>query len=606
MQQLIINAVRALEERRYDEARACARSLVDALPGDEGALSLLALSEQNLGNLVEARHLLEALTGSHPGTWQHWNNLGNVLRQLDDPTGAARAFLRALELNDASARLHANLGLLLLNQADFSGARARLCRAVTMDGAEPGMAIWAAVACRACADDANARNLIRDWRQWPRQSDEATLELGWLLVELGRVDEGISVLQGNFADENIRLRARARHAFALERINRIAEAADVVNGLPPAESISDPQTRMETLNARATIAMRRDDFAAARRDYERALAIDLPFRQSLQFGLARACDKLDDTDAAMAALADAHHADQSTQATDEERPGAIAHNGLLSLVTRHPAPDDNRSWNAIESPDAADSPVFVVGFPRSGTTLVEQILAAHETLVSVDEQPFVQRLIGSIRERGLDYPADLGKLAAVDRNALRSLYWAEARKLANLRDGQRLIDKHPLNFLALPLVRRIFANAPMVFCVRHPCDVILSCYMQQFRDPQLAAVCVSIDRLAHEYARLMDHWLHDYASFPDHVQVCRYETLVTDFDAETKKFGAFLGIDDVAGMRSFAEHALARGFITTPSYAQVVQPLSADAIGRWRRYRNAFEPVLPLLAPVMRHWGYEV
>ncbi|MGA9422474.1 MAG: sulfotransferase, partial [Rhodanobacteraceae bacterium] len=408
------------------------------------------------------------------------------------------------------------------------------------------------------------------------------------------------VLQGEFADENIRLRAHARRVLALERINRVGEAADCVNEVPAAASISDPQTRMECLNARAAVAMRQDNYAAARRDYEQALEIDLPFRQTLYFGLARACDKLDDPDAAMAALGRAHAA-RTAGTTPADATAPI---GLLSLATRHPAPEDVRTWKCEDSPDASDSPLFVVGFPRSGTTLVEQILAAHESLVSVDEQPFVQRTIGSIRQRGLEYPADLGKLSTPDRDALRSLYWDEARKFASLRNGQRLIDKHPLNFLALPLIRCLFANAPMVFCVRHPCDAILSCYMQQFRDPQLAAVCISIDSLAREHVRLMQHWTHDFALFPEHVQMCRYEALVTDFDAETKNLGAFLGLADVTGMRAFAEHALARGFITTPSYAQVVQPLTPDAIGRWQRYRKSFEPVLPLLAPIMQHWGY--
>ncbi len=600
MQQLIADTVRALHEKRYADAKALSQSLIAALPGDEGALSLLAVSEQNLGNLASARRLLDQLTASHPGTWQHWNNLGNVLRQLDDLPAAATAYAKALELNDSSARLNANLGLLFLNQGDFAAARTRLCRAATMDGAEPGMAIWAAVACHACTDEVTARYLIGGWRAWPRQSDDATLELGWLLVELGQVPDGLSVLEGQFSDGNSRVRALARRVLALERINRIDEAATLLQNLPAAAGIDDPQTRMETLNAAAMVALRRDDFVAARRSYEQALAIDLPtrHRQPLYFGLARACDKLDDTAAALDSLAKAH-APGNGPALPEGR------GGLLALATQHPPAGEARAGHAENAPGAMESPVFVVGFPRSGTTLLEQILAAHEALVSVDEQPFVQRVIGAMRERGHAYPADLGKLTDDDCDALRSLYWQEVRQAVTLSNGQRLIDKHPLNFLALPLIRRLFPNAPMLFCVRHPCDAILSCYMQQFRDPQLASVCVSIDRLAQEYVRLMEHWFRDCELFPDHVHVCRYEALVTDFDGETARIGAFIGVNDATGMRAFAEHALARGFITTPSYAQVVQPLTSEAIGRWQRYRAAFEPVLPLLAPIMQHWGYE-
>ena len=129
--------------------------------------------------------------------------------------------------------------------------------------------------------------------------------------------------------------------------------------------------------------------------------------------------------------------------------------------------------------------------------------------------------------------------------------------------------------------------------------------MQQFRDPRLAALCTSIDRMAHEYVRMNERWLHDTRLMPDHVLVCRYEDLVSNVDAELARIGEFLGVADTAAMHGFSEHARARGFIGTPSYAQVVQPISRDAVGRWHRYRDQFEPVLPILAPALEHWGYD-
>jgi tetratricopeptide (TPR) repeat protein len=600
MQQLITDIVAAMQGARHDDAVRMARELAVAMPDEEGALSLLAVSEQNVGNLDTARGLLERLTREHPATWQHWNNLGNVLRVTGDLDGAASAYAAALERNDASARLHANLGLLRLNRGDFAGAREALCRAAAMPGAEPGMAVWAAVACHASTDEDAARALLRDWRDWPRQSDEVTLELGWLLVQLGQVEDGEAVLRGPFQDPVTTARATARRVLALERVNRLDDAAALAAGLPGPAALADPRARMELLNARAQLAARRGDMAAARQDYEQALAIDgLPAhaRAPLLFGLARACDKQDDTAAAFAALTAAH-------AADPGEPASLPPHGLLALVDAAPASNAG-PWDETPSPAAEASPVFVTGFPRSGTTLVEQVLGAHPDFVSVDERPFVERMLLWMREHGFAFPGDLDRLGAAECEALRSVYWRAASMHATLTPGMRLIDKQPFNFLALPLIRRVFANAPLVFCLRHPCDAILSCHLQQFRDPQLARLCASIDSLAQAWVRIAQRWLDDAARWPQQIHVCRYETLVTDFEGESARLGAFLGIADVRAMQGFAEHARERGYIATPSYAQVVQPLNPDSIGRWQRYRAAFEPVLPLLAPLLEHWGYD-
>ena len=604
MQQLIAATVAAIEGGRHADALHMSRELVRSLPGNEGALSLLAVSEQNAGNLATARGLLETLIRDHPDTWQHWNNLGNVRRLLGELAPAAEAYARALRLNSGSARLQANLGLLHLNLGDFERARERLCAASKMEGAQPGMSIWAAVACFACADDDAARAEIKAWRRWPRPSDEAMLELGWLLFQLGDAADGEAVLSGEFHDETCRQRALARRVLALERINRIDEANVLLQRLPDVQWIADPQARMEALHALAIVAMRQKDCAAALAHYAAALALDLPRRYQvpLYFGLARACHELGDIPATMDALARAHGSDSSEAVADREE---LAGLGLLSLGDPRLAFDDSLDRDGDDSPPASCSPVFVVGFPRSGTTLLEQMLAAHGDFASVDEQPFVQRMIESVRQRGLCYPADLRTLTVSDTQAIRALYWQHAAQFFALEPGVRLVDKQPFNFLALPMIRQVFANAAVVFCMRHPCDVILSCYMQQFRDPQLAAMCVSIERLAHEYVRLMQRWLHDSRLFPDNIIVCRHEDLVADVDSQLRNLCEFLGVDNASAMRGFSEHARARGFIGTPSYAQVVQPLNRDGVGRWQRYRTYFEPVLPILAPIMDYWGYD-
>jgi len=605
MQQMINNIVSAINAGRPRDALAMARELSQSFPADEGVLSLLAVSEQGAGDMNIARDILIRLTNDHPATWQHWNNLGNVWRLLGDLPAAAVAYAKALELHTGSAKLRANLGLLHLNLGEFPQAREQLCSACMMPGAEPGMRVWAGVACQATANDAEASALVEGWQQWPPISEEAMLELGWLLMLLGDHASGERILSREFQDSTLRVRALARRVIALERLNKVEEATELALRMSDPTQIGDRSARMETLQALATIAMRQKNFAMARDALNAALALDQPirYRRPLLFSLARACDALGDVDGAMAALAEAH----STEASDliQREGSSLAGSGLLALLEPRFAMTAPVSWSNDDAPAEIESPVFVVGFPRSGTTLLEQMLAAHPAFESADEQPMIQRALDHLRGQGIEYPQGLGSVSTAQRDSLRASYWQESRRTVTLQPGQRLIDKHPLNFLALPLIRFMFPNSPIIFCRRHPCDSLLSSYMQDFRDPRLANQCASLERLADLYVRLAQRWDDDTRFFPERILVSRHENLIDDADQHLQRIGRFLGVEDSTAMLDFSTRAKARGFIGTPSYAQVVEAINPEAAGRWRRYANHLAPVLPKLAPIIENWGYE-
>lgn len=603
MQEHVNNILDAINNGRTADALRMARTLAESFPLDEGVRSLLAISEQNGGDLQVARKLLVELTTEQPTRWQHWNNLGNVQRLLGELEQAGESYANALQLNPQSPRLLANLGLLQLNLGDIGAAREHLCRACALQGSEHGMRIWAAVACHASSDDETARVLIHDWRTWPATSEETRVELGWLLIQLGDSEGGHGVLSGEFQDSNLRTRALARRVLGLERVNRVDAARELLSRMIDPSQIADRQTRMESLHALAIIAARSKDHATARHAFEAALALDLPMRdrRSLSFGLARACDQLGDTTAAMDALSVAH--DTLTDFVTESP--TLPATGLLSLLDADKKVSHAVSWTIEEASSEPQSPVFIVGFPRSGTTLLEQMLAAHDAFVSTDEQPMVQRMLHQLGERGITYPLDLAKLDEADRTALREVYFKEAANSVDLNPNVRLVDKHPLNFLALPLIRFVFPNAPLIFCQRHPCDSLLSSYMQDFRDPRLALECSSLQRLADLYVRLTERWISDAGHFPTNIHYCRYEDLVADPQTKLRAIGDFLDIEDVAAMHDFSKAATARGFIGTPSYSQVVEGLNTDSEGRWEAYREYLQPILPTLKPVLEHWGYD-
>jgi hypothetical protein len=272
-------------------------------------------------------------------------------------------------------------------------------------------------------------------------------------------------------------------------------------------------------------------------------------------------------------------------------------------ITRHGCDaDDVATWGADEGPGLDESPVFLVGFPRSGTTLLEQALDAHPQLCSMDEQPFLQHALEAVIQQGVSYPSELGKLSRAQLDAVREQYWQRVRARIDLA-GRRLLDKNPLNMLRLPLIRRLFPDARVLLAVRHPCDVVLSCYMQHFRAPEFALLCADLPTLAQGYARALEFWYSQADLLVPAIREVRYETMVGAFATEVRAVCDFVGLSLHPAMLDPAAHARARGFISTPSYAQVLQPVHDKSIGRWKAYEEHFTAALAILKPFLERWS---
>jgi Sulfotransferase family len=268
-------------------------------------------------------------------------------------------------------------------------------------------------------------------------------------------------------------------------------------------------------------------------------------------------------------------------------------------------PDDVASWQN-DGPSMEESPIFIVGFPRSGTTLLEQVLDAHPQLQSMDEQPFLRRGLEDVAERGVRYPTELGKLTAQDLDAIRARYWERVGKRVRVLPGQRLVDKNPLNLLQAPLMRRLFPNARVIVAIRHPCDVLLSCFLQDFRSPELALLCRDLPTLARAYSHSFLFWYAQAPLLRPCAHELYYEQLTADFVPQVHKLAEFLQLPWHEAMLAPGEHARAKGFISTPSYSQVLQPVNSRSVGRWKSYERYFTAALPLLTPWIERWGYSI
>jgi hypothetical protein len=236
--------------------------------------------------------------------------------------------------------------------------------------------------------------------------------------------------------------------------------------------------------------------------------------------------------------------------------------------------------------------------------LLELTLDAHPQLQSMDEQPFLQNALEDITANGIRYPFELGKLDAQQLDSIRARYWERVRRKVQIGPGQRLVDKNPLNLLRLPVIRRVFPHSRVIVAVRHPCDVLVSCYMQHFRAPEFALLCNDLDTLARGYRRSFDFWYEQARILAPATREVRYESFVAQFESEIRGIAEFLELPWHDALLAPAQRAKEKGFISTPSYTQVVQPVSSKSVGRWRAYERHLRPVLPHVQPYLDRWGY--
>ena len=604
-QPLLDPAVAAFREGRYEACVAQCLAALASQPGDEMLLSLLAMAAHAGGDTGEAAEAYRQLTVLRPAIPEYWSNLGLMLNQLDRFSESEKAYRHALTLDPRSANALLNYGLLLFGMGRMAEARHRFLDALELDPRSPAIGIYAALACFECGDMRRAETLIPPPATWGSLDGELTHDLAMALINVGRIEEAERLLDPAAAHQDPA--AIARLASLHERTNRVGSARALLDRIRPHIAQGALDVQVDALTVDAALALRDKDYLRARTSTEALLNLKLPLHAQANawFMLARISDKQRDVAGAMHALEQAHRL-QAGLARDISPRLADPGHEPLQIATRWMQPEQCDFGDESSAPGADQSPVFIVGFPRSGTTMLEQMLDAHPRYVSMDERTLLQACVECMEAKGLAYPAQLDRLEEADLVELRALYRAEAAKVVELAPGQVLVDKNPLNMLRLPMIRRLFPNARIILALRHPCDVLLSCYMQNFRSPAFMMLCSTLERLATSYVNSMRFWIHHQALLQAQVLVLRYEDTVGDFLPQVQRIAEFLGIADRSPLAGFATHAAGKGYISTPSYSQVVEPVNSRAVARWKAYRQWFEPVFPILRPIADHWNYRL
>lgn len=340
--------------------------------------------------------------------------------------------------------------------------------------------------------------------------------------------------------------------------------------------------------------------------------------------LVRLCDQLDDADAAMQYARAANRlAQKMTQRRGVRKETFL---GFVENRRRYFTLENIRQWPAAtrdaaprpegppegQEPGDAEQPVFIIGFPRSGTTLLDSLLRGHPELEVFEETDAVSSLVNRLAGPADEGLSRLAQLSEQEAAALRALYFeglARRRAAQNAteqgRPGRTPVDRFALNIIYLGELCRVFPQARFILALRHPADCVLSCFMQTFYETSANASFHTLEDAAHLYDAVFSLWRQQVEALKPRLIQVKYESLIDDPEQTCRPALDFIGATWRPELLDHQRAARERAFISTPSYNQVILPLYSQAKGRWRRYSKELAPVLPILEPWRRYFGYD-
>jgi tetratricopeptide (TPR) repeat protein len=569
-----------LELGQLDDAVSCYERALDAAPHDaeihcnlsnalrrlgrlEAALEScrraialdpnLSVAHNTLGLILAAQGHLEQAAASHRQALalnahdvEALNNLGNVLRDLGECREASSLYARAIELEPRSAVSHCNLGHALLEFRRIHEAAESYARALELQPESASMHLSLAAALRLQKRTAEAeRHCQAALAIDPNQVDALSL-LGELRADRGEFSAAQELFQRAIA-----INPDFPFAYFSIAAHRKMTAGDAA-WLKGAEALlAKPQPLRHEINLRYALGKYFDDVG----QYENAFgnyrqANDLSKRYGARYDAAKL----------------------------SQRVGEII-DSFDAVFLR------GRQCFACDS----EIPVFIVGMPRSGTSLTEQILASHPAAFGAGELTFWGSAFAAYEAPGLKSRSGAGLVPGIAADYLE--------RLASLSGGaRRVVDKMPANFLYAGLIHAAFPRARIIHMQRHPIDTCLSIYFQNFfnREPYTN----DFENLAHyygEYLRITDHWR---AALPAAALLeIPYEALIADQEGWTRRMLDFIGLSWDSKCLDF--HLTNRVVITTSKW-QVRQKIHAASAGRWRNYEKFVGPLLRLIEPTQR------
>ncbi len=572
-------AVVACQEEQFEQGMALARRALKNGPPQARVHNLLGKALERKGEHLEAVKSFDEAIALDANFAEAHGNRASILAAAGLVDEALAGFERALALDPKAAADWINRGALLQELGRHAEALASYDKALAL---APGdittlMNRANALALLGRYDEAHATydDVIK--RQ-PRLA-AAQVYKGLALKQQERLEEALACFDQALAiapEDTAALKSKARLLYVLGRLDEAAALFEQAIALDP----SDSRNYFDLSEIKRFTP---GDALLAKME---KLAPDLasrpaPAQTDIHFALAKAYRDTGDADRAFQHLAQGNALKRGQIAYDEN--SVIA--GMDSIAgVFTPALMREKSGHG----HAGEQPIFIIGMPRSGTTLIEQILASHPRVHGAGERQDFEKAIVTASGRS-DYPALVATLNAAQLDAMGAAYLASMTAAAPAAD--RFTDKLPGNFKYAGLIHLALPQARIIHVKRNAIDTCFSCFTTLFGAEQdFAYELGELGRYYRAYERLMDHWRQ---VLPQGVMLeVQYEDVVADIETQARRMLAHCGLEWDAACLAF--HATKRP-VHTASAVQVRQPLYRSAVERWRPYERQLQPLLDAL-----------
>jgi tetratricopeptide (TPR) repeat protein len=545
------------------------------------------------GRGQEAIWKYEDLVAANPDDFESWNNLGNARHTAGDFDGAMNALQRARDIDVNSPLVHLNIGRLLMSLDRHHEACLMLEKSALLAPQDPAPLLELGRALTSIDHAAAGLKALGSAARLDPSDPRIFVAIGLAFTDLADLLQAERAFRFAIQADPMFAPAYLNLGILLEKANRLD---DLERLLSSARSCRVKAGELDYLDA--LLLSRKGEQGQALALAQQVETPSIHPTTRYQF-IGQLADKLGDVDEAFSAYEAMNRAmAESPMGVGVDR--SAYQRGITDLTAKTTA-EWYASWPKAAPIETPPAPVFLVGFPRSGTTLLDTILMGHTNTHVLEEIPIIETI--SQKLGGLDVIAALDSDGVAE---MRAMYFEELEKASPPPTVAMVIDKNPLSMIRMPLIHRLFPDAKIILAMRHPCDVVLSNYMQNFKPTEAMASFLDLPNAARTYARIFEYWEKCCEVLPLDVHMLRYEAMVEDVEAATRPLFDFLNLPWEAQVLDTQKTAVDRGYIRTPSYAQVTEKIYSSASGRWNRYRSQMNEILPILEPLVSRYGYSL
>ncbi len=561
-EKLIYQALKFQSEGKISEAAKYYQSCLKQGSNDHRILCNYGIILRGYGKFEEAEYLQRKAIEIKPDFANAYINLGNVLQDRGKLQEAERSTRKAIELKPDFANAYINLGNILLKRGKLKEAEEITHKAISL---KPNSA-------------------------------QAYLNLGVILKDLGKLEEAqlstrkVIELKPDFTEAYFNL---FKH---YEQVNNLTKLGESLKEFIDLEIIKN-----ELILFRARLAFRNKEDKTALKlinSISNEWIEKSNNSKKILFWSYKAFieEKLGNFDNAYFCFKKSQE-DISYKLFRKD----VFLNYIISYKKNiiHKRIKNNNLNNKIQEPNLS----FLIGFPRSGTTLLDTILRSHPKIEVIEEKPLISNIEKYIEEELNTKLDNLYSLSDNNIIILRKKYFESVKKYTH-RQSNLIIDKLPLNTITLPLINILFPNAKIIFTHRHPYDTVLSCFQQSFRPNSAMTNLVSLKSSSIMYDQVMECWDIYKNNLSLNFITSKYENLIEDFHNHTVKILEFLDIEWDDNIKNYRKTALERDQINTPSSSQVVQPLYKSSIEKWKNYEKYFEDCHHYLEKWVSYFNY--